>query len=184
MNGYTTKKRDQIPLIQPELNHTTIGALANTVDDYDFVIHPGDFAYADDWFYNYNNTYTFADEPNVYESIIEVSLPKLLMVSFPRPASDDCSRTSTSNWRQSPAASHTWHPQATTRLCVSSKVALMSYAQWVRRISPTSGLVSAASVRNPSHPSRRTRLQSSLQRRPMNSLSRPCGIHLSMGWLT
>ena len=39
VNGYTTKKRDLIPLIQPELNHTTIGALANTVDDYDFVIH-------------------------------------------------------------------------------------------------------------------------------------------------
>ncbi len=72
VNGYTTKKRDQIPMIQPELNHTTIGALANTVDEYDFVIHPGDFAYADDWYYNYNNTYTFADEPNVYESIVEV----------------------------------------------------------------------------------------------------------------
>jgi acid phosphatase len=72
VNGYTTKKRDLIPSIQPELRHTTIGALARTVDEYDFVLHLGDFAYADDWYYNYNNTYTFADEPNVYESIIEV----------------------------------------------------------------------------------------------------------------
>jgi len=44
--GYTTSKRDTIPSIQPELNHSTIGALARTVDDYELVIHPGDFAYA------------------------------------------------------------------------------------------------------------------------------------------
>lgn len=42
-------KRDQIPQVQPALNHTTIGALARTVDNYELVLHPGDFAYADDW---------------------------------------------------------------------------------------------------------------------------------------
>lgn len=68
-NGYTTRKRSQIPFIEPELNHTTIGALANTVDEFDFVIHPGDFAYADDWYYSDDN---LLDEPQVYESIIEV----------------------------------------------------------------------------------------------------------------
>ncbi|KAG2415458.1 hypothetical protein HFD88_006649 [Aspergillus terreus] len=53
-DGYTiasdNAKRDTIPNIQPELNHTTIGRLAKTVDDYELIIHPGDFAYADDWF--------------------------------------------------------------------------------------------------------------------------------------
>lgn len=51
-DGFTlsnsSAKRDTIPAIQPELNHTTIGRLAATVDDYEIVIHPGDFAYADD----------------------------------------------------------------------------------------------------------------------------------------
>lgn len=43
-------KRDTIPSIQPALNHTTIGQLADNIPDYEFVVHPGDFAYADDWF--------------------------------------------------------------------------------------------------------------------------------------
>lgn len=43
-DGYTTTKRDQIPTVQPALNHTTIGRLAATVDDYEFIIHPGDLA--------------------------------------------------------------------------------------------------------------------------------------------
>lgn len=49
-NGYTTMKRDTIPQVQPELDHATIGALARTVNEYEFVLHPGDFAYADDWY--------------------------------------------------------------------------------------------------------------------------------------
>ncbi|KAL7941879.1 hypothetical protein V8C42DRAFT_360580 [Trichoderma barbatum] len=52
-DGYTIKndqtKRDTIPSIDPSLNHTTIQRLAQTVNDYEFVIHPGDLAYADDW---------------------------------------------------------------------------------------------------------------------------------------
>jgi acid phosphatase type 7 len=51
-DGFTldsSSKRADIPTIQPELNHTTIGRLADTVDDYEIVLHPGDFAYADDW---------------------------------------------------------------------------------------------------------------------------------------
>ncbi|KND87689.1 Acid phosphatase [Tolypocladium ophioglossoides CBS 100239] len=42
-DGYTTDKRDTIPTIQPALNHSTIGRLADTVDDYEFVIHPERF---------------------------------------------------------------------------------------------------------------------------------------------
>lgn len=52
-DGYTismdVSKRDTIPTIQPALNHTTIGRLADNINDYEFVVHPGDFAYADDW---------------------------------------------------------------------------------------------------------------------------------------
>jgi acid phosphatase len=69
-NGYTTHNKRDIPKIEPALNHTTIGAIANTVDEYEFVIHPGDFAYADDWYYEDTN---LLDETNVFESILEVS---------------------------------------------------------------------------------------------------------------
>ncbi|KAK8129039.1 Metallo-dependent phosphatase [Apiospora sp. TS-2023a] len=48
-------KRDEIPYIQPALNHTTIGAMAATVDDYELVLHPGDLAYADDWVCGYTS---------------------------------------------------------------------------------------------------------------------------------
>lgn len=45
-DGYTLphddkSKRDEIPKIQPALNHTTIGALAKTIDDYELILHPG-----------------------------------------------------------------------------------------------------------------------------------------------
>lgn len=65
-DGFTTKKRDTIPTVQPELNHSTIGRLASTVNDYEFIIHPGDFAYADDWYLSGN-----LDGKNAYEAILE-----------------------------------------------------------------------------------------------------------------
>lgn len=37
VGGFTTTKTDTIPSIDPSLNHTTIGALANTVNDYEFL---------------------------------------------------------------------------------------------------------------------------------------------------
>ena len=46
------KKRDANvePLtIEASLNHTTISRLADNFDRSEFVLHPGDFAYADDW---------------------------------------------------------------------------------------------------------------------------------------
>ena len=52
-DGFTIQmdqtKRDTITTIEPSLNHTTISRLATNINDYEFVIHPGDFAYADDW---------------------------------------------------------------------------------------------------------------------------------------
>jgi hypothetical protein len=51
-DGFTIEmdqtKRDTIPSIEPSLNHTTIGRLAENINDYELVVHPGDFAYADD----------------------------------------------------------------------------------------------------------------------------------------
>ena len=67
-DGFTTSKRDTIPHIDPSLNHTTIGALANTVNDYEFVLHPGDLAYADDW---HTKGTDYADGAVAYEAILE-----------------------------------------------------------------------------------------------------------------
>lgn len=67
-DGFTTTKRDTIPYVQPELNHTTIGRLADTVDDYEIVIHPGDFAYADDWYLKIDNILSGTE---AYQSILE-----------------------------------------------------------------------------------------------------------------
>ncbi|KAH9885029.1 Metallo-dependent phosphatase-like protein [Xylariomycetidae sp. FL2044] len=71
-DGYTINmdptKRDTIPSIDPSLNHTTISRLADNVDDYEFIIHPGDFAYADDWLYKSKN---LLDGVDAYEAILE-----------------------------------------------------------------------------------------------------------------
>lgn len=75
-------KRDIIPLIDPSLNHTTIGSLAKTVDDYDFVIHPGDLAYADDWYLRLKN---LLDGINAYEAILEQFYAQLAAISGRKP---------------------------------------------------------------------------------------------------
>jgi hypothetical protein len=67
-DGFTTKKRDTIPNTQPELNHSTIWSLAQTVNDYEFVIHPGDFAYADDWYLKSKN---LVDGEAAFQAILE-----------------------------------------------------------------------------------------------------------------
>ena len=81
-DGFTTDKRDLIPKIQPSLNHSTIGRLAETVDDYDFIIHPGDFAYADKWWENEANR---DDGEAAYESIIERFYDQLAPISGRKP---------------------------------------------------------------------------------------------------
>jgi acid phosphatase type 7 len=67
-DGFTTRTRDTIPYIQPELNHSTIGSLATNIDNYEFVIHPGDFAYADNWFLKLDN---LPDGSEAYQAILE-----------------------------------------------------------------------------------------------------------------
>ena len=85
--GYTTSKRSEIPAVDPVLNHTTIGRLANTIDDYEFIIHPGDFSYADDWiqhpienFLNAKDAYTAINE-RFYSQLSPVTAVKPYMVS-------------------------------------------------------------------------------------------------------
>ncbi|KAF2642671.1 Metallo-dependent phosphatase [Massarina eburnea CBS 473.64] len=81
-DGYTIQgdsaKRDTIPQIDPSLNHTTIDRLAQTVDDYEFVIHPGDFAYADDWFEKPKN---LLHGTNAFEAILEQFYEQLSPIS-------------------------------------------------------------------------------------------------------
>lgn len=75
-DGFTIEqdqtKRDTIPTIDPELNHTTIGRLADNINDYELVLHPGDFAYADDW-YEVSELVVeqLLGEVNGYEAILE-----------------------------------------------------------------------------------------------------------------
>lgn len=88
VDGYTIAsnkaKRDIIPSIDPSLNHTTIGRLANTIDDYEFVVHPGDLAYADDWFYKPKNLF---DGTDAYAAIVEQFFGQLAPISGRKPYS-------------------------------------------------------------------------------------------------
>lgn len=85
-DGFTIEgdktKKDVIPSIDPSLNHTTIGRLANTVDDYEFIIHPGDFAYADDWILTPAN---LLDSENAYQAILENFYTQLAPIAGRKP---------------------------------------------------------------------------------------------------
>jgi acid phosphatase len=67
-DGFTVSARDETTYVQPELNHTTIGRLADTLNDYEVVLHPGDFAYADDWYLRFP---TEKEGQQAYQSILE-----------------------------------------------------------------------------------------------------------------
>jgi hypothetical protein len=85
-DGFTIQndhtKRDTIPLIDPALNHTTIGRLANTIDDYELVIHPGDIGYADDWLFRSKNWF---DGTNAYQAIVEQFFDQLAPIASRKP---------------------------------------------------------------------------------------------------
>ncbi|KAF2730564.1 Metallo-dependent phosphatase [Polyplosphaeria fusca] len=86
VDGYTIQgdasKRDTIPSIDPSLNHTTIGRLAQTVNDYEFIFHPGDFAYADDWFEKPKN---ILDGKNAFQAILEQFYIQLAPIASRKP---------------------------------------------------------------------------------------------------
>ena len=67
-DGFKNSRRGAIPYVEPELNHTTIGRLADTLNDYEVVIQPGDFAYADDW---YLKLPSVQEGQEAYQSILE-----------------------------------------------------------------------------------------------------------------
>lgn len=75
-------KRDIIPTIDPSLNHTTINRLAQNIDDYEFVVHPGDLAYADDWYLKPKNLF---DGVNAYEAILEQFYDQLAPIAARKP---------------------------------------------------------------------------------------------------
>lgn len=85
-DGYTIQgdlsKRDSIPDVPPSLNHTTIKRLADTADDYEFIIHPGDLAYADDWALRGKNLF---DGKNAFQAILEEFYGQLAPVSSRKP---------------------------------------------------------------------------------------------------
>ncbi|PYH41094.1 purple acid phosphatase family protein [Aspergillus saccharolyticus JOP 1030-1] len=86
-DGYTitsdasTSKRE-IPAVEPDLNITTIGRLADTYDDYELVIHPGDFAYADDWYLKLQN---LLDGTDAYQAILEQFYDQLAPIAAGKP---------------------------------------------------------------------------------------------------
>ncbi|KAJ6112434.1 hypothetical protein N7512_007758 [Penicillium capsulatum] len=75
-------KKDTIPYVPPELNHTTIGRLAETIDDYEIVLHPGDFAYADDWYLKLSNS---LEGKEAYQSILEQFYDQLAPIAGRKP---------------------------------------------------------------------------------------------------
>lgn len=81
-DGYTTTKKRDIPYIPPSLTHSTIEQLVDSADQYDFVIHPGDFAYADDWYLTPSN---LLDEKDAYAAITELFYDQLSYVSSIKP---------------------------------------------------------------------------------------------------
>jgi hypothetical protein len=85
-DGFTIEddltKRDLIPNIPPSLNHTTIQRLADTVDDYEFIIHPGDFAYADNWRDRKHNR---GDGENAFQAILEQFYDQLAPIAARKP---------------------------------------------------------------------------------------------------
>jgi acid phosphatase len=81
-DGFTTTKRDTIPAIDPALNHSTIGSLARNFNNYEVVLHPGDFAYADDWFLKAQN---LLDGKDAYQAILETFYDQLAPISSRKP---------------------------------------------------------------------------------------------------
>lgn len=85
-DGFTIEmdksKRDTIPYIPPSLNHSTIQRLADTINDYEFIIHPGDLAYADNWMLRDHN---LLDSRNAFQAILEQFYDQLSPISSRKP---------------------------------------------------------------------------------------------------
>lgn len=82
LDGYTTTMKRDIPFVPPSLTHSTIDQLVQSQDEFDFVIHPGDFAYADDWYLRPQN---LLDGKDAYAAITELFFDQLSYVSKVKP---------------------------------------------------------------------------------------------------
>lgn len=83
-DGYTIKSAAEkrlIPYMSAAPDHTTISQLVKSLDDYELVIHPGDLAYADDWFLKGHN---LLDGKDAYEAILENFYDQLSPISGQR----------------------------------------------------------------------------------------------------
>ncbi|XWW98249.1 hypothetical protein V2A60_006246 [Cordyceps javanica] len=85
-DGFTLSKnptkRDTIPDIPISMNHTTIGRLGTTIDDYELILHPGDLGYADTWAENPANK---DDGENAFAAILERFYLQLAPISQRKP---------------------------------------------------------------------------------------------------
>ncbi|CAI6339415.1 unnamed protein product [Periconia digitata] len=75
-------KRSALATVDPSLNHTTIARLHETIDDYELVLHPGDFGYADDWFLKPKN---ILHGTNAYSAILESFYNQLSPITSRKP---------------------------------------------------------------------------------------------------
>lgn len=66
----------------PSQDHPSVERLLSLADSYEFVVHPGDFGYADDWYLNPND---FFAGPDSYEAILEQFYDQLSPVSGSKP---------------------------------------------------------------------------------------------------
>ncbi|KAJ3499033.1 hypothetical protein NLG97_g663 [Lecanicillium saksenae] len=85
-DGYTISgnkgRLDDIPKIPMSMNHTTIGRLATTIEDYELIVHPGDLGYADTWARNPKNK---NDGENAFAAILERFYLQLAPISQRKP---------------------------------------------------------------------------------------------------
>lgn len=63
-------------------SHPSVDRLVALADSYEFVVHPGDFGYADDWYLNPNDALA---GPDSYEAILEQFYDQLSPVSGSKP---------------------------------------------------------------------------------------------------
>lgn len=87
-DGYTVDaegdpaSKRSIPSVTPSSNHTTISRLVNTYDNFEWVLHPGDLGYADDWYLTPDN---LLDGVNAYEAILEQFYDQLAPIAGGKP---------------------------------------------------------------------------------------------------
>lgn len=82
-DGYTeSSKRAATPAVEPQLAHATIGRLADNFNNYELVLHPGDYAYADDWSLNSDD---LSSGTNAYASILENFFDQLAPIAGGKP---------------------------------------------------------------------------------------------------